>query len=359
MEFNKIIRERGDKSQVILSYKGEDGIWKQRSRTVPSNNERMIEDAVYQLRQEIENNGTEDLHANNLKTFEQFGAEFVKQMEIRKQYNTSLSYKAAINTFNPYLGFKPMSKITKKDVQAAVDQMNNLNASTIKAYLTRLKKVFKSAIEDEMLLAENPIRNIEYKGTESKRPRAAITKSELDMLLDRVDNLKHKLYLCIAGTCGLRGSEMLGLVWDVIDMENSQVEVKRQWKKLNDKNEYGFGKLKSKNSYRTVPIPPSTLELIKRYQRRTGGQGGDRVFDYGSVSGASAAMGYIFKHLGLELTVHELRHTYATILMANRIDPKTAAALMGHSVEEYLRIYSHYTSDMAEQAKIKINQIFN
>lgn len=54
--------------------------------------------------------------------------------------------------------------------------------------------------------------------------------------------------------------------------------------------------------------------------------------------------------LGLDISVHELRHTYATNLIANGVDFKTAAKFLGHSVEMTMAIYSHVTDDMIKRA---------
>lgn len=67
---------------------------------------------------------------------------------------------------------------------------------------------------------------------------------------------------------------------------------------------------------------------------------------------------YVYKKSGYNITVHDLRHTYATFLISNGIDFKTAAQLLGHSVEMTMKIYSHVNNDMLDSAKRKINNIF-
>lgn len=61
---------------------------------------------------------------------------------------------------------------------------------------------------------------------------------------------------------------------------------------------------------------------------------------------------------GFDISVHELRHTYATNLIANGIDFKTAAKFLGHDVKETLGTYSHVNDDMIKIATNIIEKIF-
>ena len=58
------------------------------------------------------------------------------------------------------------------------------------------------------------------------------------------------------------------------------------------------------------------------------------------------------------ITMHELRHTYITLLIANGVDFKTVAQIVGDEVEQIYKTYSHVTSDMMNRAAKIINNIF-
>ncbi|MCS4455170.1 tyrosine-type recombinase/integrase [Clostridium botulinum] len=47
--------------------------------------------------------------------------------------------------------------------------------------------------------------------------------------------------------------------------------------------------------------------------------------------------------------MHELRHTYATKLISNGVDFKTVAQLLGHTVEQTMKTYSHVNDDMMKK----------
>lgn len=61
--------------------------------------------------------------------------------------------------------------------------------------------------------------------------------------------------------------------------------------------------------------------------------------------------------LGLDASIHDLRHTYATTLLASGFDYKTVAELMGDNVQTIIKTYSHFTKDMFDSAKTRIDNI--
>ena len=59
--------------------------------------------------------------------------------------------------------------------------------------------------------------------------------------------------------------------------------------------------------------------------------------------------------MGYDISIHELRHTYTTNLIANGIDFKTAAMLIGDTVDMVMKVYSHVNKDMMNKARDIIN----
>ena len=74
----------------------------------------------------------------------------------------------------------------------------------------------------------------------------------------------------LAGKCGMRLGEINGIIDDgSIDLENGVVHVRRQWKQVEDGGKYELGTLKTKNSYRTVPLPTKYISEFKRIYLNT------------------------------------------------------------------------------------------
>ena len=197
-----------------------------------------------------------------------------------------------------------------------------------------------------------------YPDDKSSAKIKALQKWELEDLLCKIKNRRYKMIATIAGTCGLRIGEIIGLTWDCIDFENATMTVNKQWKEVK-KGKWDFGPVKRKNSNRTVPIPPRTLKELAKYKSNIPIHISNRIFYQNvSIKNLGQDMSNAFKEVGYNIKVHELRHTYATLLIANGVDFKTVAKLMGHDVEQTLKTYSHVTDEMMNKATNTLKTIF-
>lgn len=104
----------------------------------------------------------------------------------------------------------------------------------------------------------------------------------------------------------------------------------------------------------SIKIMSELLKFKNQYPQNING----RLFKQCSTLGMSRALLPIYKNLGFNISVHELRHTYATMLISNGIDFKTAAKLLGHDIEQTMKTYTHVTDDMISAASKIINNIF-
>ena len=159
------------------------------------------------------------------------------------------------------------------------------------------------------------------------------------------------------GTCGLRCGEALGLTWKDVDFKSNTLTVRQQWK-LYDKTHYGFGTLKTENSYRTIPLPPRTRDALQQYKKVWRFNADGRVVAYCGCGYANALFRDKLKGTKLKITPHDLRHTYATSLIRAGLDFKSVAKLLGHRVEVTMSTYSHVTKDMDEKSAKIINEIY-
>ncbi len=230
-------------------------------------------------------------------------------------------------------------------------------------------------MNEHNLITLLPTKNIKIAKIKKDTEKRALTKQEADKLLVDIAESKYYLVSLIALKCGLRIGEILGLTWDNIDIKNSVIRVTRQWKLISEKG-YGLGSLKNKNSNREVPIPIKVLHILKNKKdidcpenstaskvvpivnnNKRIKEENKRVFTFRNTTSVSICLNALLKRNGHNITVHELRHTYATNLIANGVDFKTAAMLLGHTVEQTMRTYSHVNSDMIKRATNIINDI--
>ncbi|MGJ0905884.1 tyrosine-type recombinase/integrase [Clostridium botulinum] len=136
------------------------------------------------------------------------------------------------------------------------------------------------------------------------------------------------------------------------------MSIKRQLKKLKKKKKYGLGSLKNKNAYRVVPFSDNVYTELKNFKNIYPLNFNDRLFKFTNTASMASRLSELYLKKGYDISVHELRHTYATTLIANGVDFKTVAKLMGHSVQQTIITYSHVTDEMMKKATETIRSIF-
>ncbi|NFG76236.1 site-specific integrase [Clostridium botulinum] len=176
-------------------------------------------------------------------------------------------------------------------------------------------------------------------------------------MLENISNPNHYLISLIALKTGARIGEILALTWNDIDFENNIIVINKQWN-LNKKGEYSFVDVKGVNSNRSIPIPYVLVTELKKYKNKNPINIDNRIFKYKNTASTSSNLIREYVRIGFNISVHELRHTYATNLIQNGIDFKTTAKLLGHTVEMTLNVYSHVTDDMMKRATKIINNYF-
>lgn len=362
MDYNVTYRKKDKGIQCIISYKDENEKWKQRSKQgfkTQKESKSWIDKVVGELKKQIELNEKIDPTLIDL-TFKGLMDKFITHKELHREHSTVLTIKIAHNKFT-HLNDMIVADISKADAQYCVDLMvkEELAISTIKANISRIRTAFNYAIEDIEIIEKNPLDKVTVpQDKKGEQKIKALTKTQLDNLFNRVEDPIFKVISMIAGTCGLRIGEIMGLTWEDVDFKSSTLRINKQWKLIKDWK-YGMGDVKRKNSNRTVPIPEKTLNELKVYKKIYPIHTTKRIF-YSRINNGSVGtdLSKIYRKLGYDITVHDLRHTYATHLLANGLDFKTVAQLMGHDVQETIKTYSHVTDDMIKKATSVIEKIF-
>lgn len=357
MDYNITYRQKDKGWQCIISYKNYLGKWKQKSKQ-GFKSKKEAKSYSIKIVESLKQNHKLNSEFEGI-TFQEFTSIYLEHISLHYEFSTLRNYKLSLKKFSN-LNSKELIKITPIDIQNCVDSMikSDLNSSTIINYLTRIKAIFNSAKNKYKIINENPVSNIEIKTKKKPTEKKALTESELKRLLALTKNIKYKVVFSLAGMCGLRFGEIQGLKWNKINFKDNTIIIDTQWKSLGN-GKCGFGPLKSSNSYRTIPLPPFVKNTLLEWKSIQIVDITNRVIVYKSYNGGNNAIlnDYIRK-LGFDITLHELRHTYATTLISKGIDFKTVAKLMGHDIEETMKIYSHVTDTMMENATKIINSMF-
>ncbi len=354
MEYNITYRQKDKGWQFIISYKDINGKWRQKSKQGFKTKKEAKPVAEKMLSDLKKNVKKQDNYLGKI-TFKSFSEMYLEHEKLYKESKTIESLITVIHRFEG-LNDQEICKITNLDIQKIIDNMTkeHLNNNTIRYYLKILNSIFLCAKLKYNLLDEVPSKYIKI-GKPIPTRKKALNDAEIQDLLLKFKDSKYYLVVYLAVNTGMRIGEILGLTWNDIDFNNCLISVNKQWKKLKD-NSWGLGSVKSKNSIRIIPISNSVTNELLKYKTIINID--NRVFNFKSKDTVLLRVNKLLKENGFNISLHELRHTYATKLIANGIDFKTAAKILGHSVEQTMKVYSHVNNDMLNKAHSIIENIF-
>ncbi len=178
----------------------------------------------------------------------------------------------------------------------------------------------------------------------TKEERAAVEKSK---------SKYRDLFVFIMYT-GLRKGEVAALKWEDVDFEKGVIAVDEAISFVKNK-----GNIKDTKSgrIRYVPILSKTKEILEKQPRMSEFVFYKQDHTHLSDSAFDWYLSTILNDTGLKFTLHQLRHTFCTILYYSGISLKEAQRIMGHaSVETTLKIYTHLDEQEEKGTAEKLNK---
>jgi integrase len=160
---------------------------------------------------------------------------------------------------------------------------------------------------------------------------------------------------------GLRESELLALTWDQIDMDARELRVVARYRKGET------GDPKSATSRRTVPIPDALVKLLRAWFMASPHKGGEALV-FGTAQGNHENHSNVLKRglrpalaeakIARNITLHDLRHTYASSLIRAGIDVLRVARMLGHASPDItLRVYGHLINQGRDDSAEKLQAL--
>jgi integrase len=164
---------------------------------------------------------------------------------------------------------------------------------------------------------------------------------------------------------GLRPQELIALMWENVDIDSKSIAVKHAVNRTREFDADGnvvskgvkLGKTKTPKSVRTIAMPDAVVDAINGWREYCRDNSIHSVFVFPNTktgemktySGLRSSLERFKKRHGLQnegISLYTFRHTYATILLEQRENPKIVANLMGHTrVSTTLDLYSHVVDD--------------
>jgi integrase len=231
---------------------------------------------------------------------------------------------------NPALGNEPIDEITRADVQELVDELaaGGLAAPTIETTINAIRAIYRHEIGRDRV-KNNPTRGVTLPSGGNRRERFA-TPTEAKALLAALSDEDRAVW-ATAFYAGLRRGELMALRDRAIDLKAGEIRVHAGWDP-----EEGEQETKGR-SRRTVPMIGELRTILAAHRLCTGHRGDDLVFGATAASpfcrkGLQRRADIAWKAVGLErITLHECRHTFASIAIAAGVNIGTVSAALGHA----------------------------
>ncbi len=269
--------------------------------------------------------------------------------------STFRSYESMCeNKIIPALGDIRLIKIHPGTIQSFISRISNgSKRKTANNFLVLLKTIFKYA-EIWGYNRINPTRFIK-KEKEDTREMDNLNPEEIQLLLNHSEEPYRTMFLTAIMT-GMRRGELFGLQWGDIDWNRNMISVKRGlfWlihdeKEAKDKARWRFVSPKSKRSIRSIDMSPTLSKALQIHRIKCPVSPFDLVFcnKNGNPIDPDNMVHREFHptlvRAGLrKIRFHDLRHTYASLLLAQNENLKFIQSQLGHaSIQTTIDRYSH------------------
>ena len=263
----------------------------------------------------------------------------IRWME-HKRYSESTitSYTESLRTFLSFCLPKPLQEITGKDLVCFVHEYiipNKFSYSLQNQTVNAAKLFFRDVIQTDL-----DVETFERPRTQHTLPNV-LSKEEVKAILTVSKNQKHRAMLSLIYACGLRRSELLNLQPMHVDSKRGLLLIKQS---------------KGKKD-RVVPISEKTIEMLRDYYKIyrpkvwlfEGEKAGEKYTEQSLQKILKKALQ--LANIQKPVTLHWLRHSYATHLLESGTDLRYIQELLGHSSSKTTEIYTHVSTKNIQQIK--------
>ena len=244
----------------------------------------------------------------------------------------------------PHIGDIPLDRLTQNDLQTFYGKIKKsgrlqyvdkfgagLSDRMVRAVHASCRAALERAVQDG-LITRNPAIGCKLPPKKA-REMEVLCKEELRrFLLQAKEDGFYEMFMLDLAT-GMRRGELLGLQWSDLNFRTGELHIQRQVYCLNGK--LTVNKPKTKNSDRTIILPKSVVGVLAEYRKTVDSRW---MFPSPIIEDQPRNPSTIYERMQTTLEragckkvrFHDLRHTFATMAIANGMDVKTLSATIGH-----------------------------
>ena len=361
------IEKRGKNSYRLVVFKGYDLYGKpmRHTKTVHCKNKSEAQTELAKFVTQVENGF---VVTGTVPTFAQFVEIWTRDYGLKELApSTYYRYKGMLESrILPYFGHYKLNKITpidimrfydllEKDTQIIRKKNNNgkktkkpLSQKTILEHHRLIRAMLHRAVYWQ-LITHNPAERVQPPKTQ-KPKRDCYDEEQTRILVDNLEKLtgndiKYRVAILLDIFTGARLGELVGLEWSDIDFNNGIININKSSQYLSQKGVFTKSP-KTESSIRDVAIPDFIVSLLQEYklwyeeQKAFCGEfwcESNRLFvqDNGKPIHPSTISKWFVKFIesiGLPaICFHGIRHTNASLLIAQQVDVATVSARLGHA----------------------------
>lgn len=266
----------------------------------------------------------------------------------------------------PTAGAVPLDRFSPQHVaELHALWSKKVSNATVRYNHAVLRSAFREAVEWQ-LVDRNPTHAVRPP-RRVRMPMQALTPAEARILCEGVRGDELEALYVLAVTTGMRLGELLGLQWRDVDLDlvaGPRVSVQRTLVRVSGR--WLFGEPKSERSRRGIALGERAGTALRAHSKRqkrqrlaSGSAWADRDLVFTGERGEPLFGSHVTERQlkpllrKLRLPVirfHDLRHTAATLLLTQGINPKVVSEMLGHgSVQLTLETYTHVLPDMQAQ----------
>ncbi len=275
----------------------------------------------------------------------------------------------------PDLGKIRLERLTPEHVQQLLNRKlaAGLSAQSVRHIRTILGIALKRAVKWN-LVGRNAAALTDGPKVE-RAPITPLSADEARRLLAAVSGHRLEAFYLIALALGLRRGEALGLSWDDLDQDARTMQISRALQRAEGKLQ--LLPLKTKSSHRTIRLPEVVVRALQRHkasqaqERLAAGadwKGATDNLIFATETGTRLEPRNVNRNFKLALKravlsdtkLHNLRHTAATLMLAEGVPAKVVQEILGHSkISTTLDVYSHTTPGLMNDAAIKMDAVLS
>ena len=298
--------------------------------------------------------GEENKPKNNI-LFSDYFKKWYETYKTNRTDVTLLQYKNTDYVIDKYLKGETLNNLTRAKLQQFINEYGKNHAKeTVQKHKGHIIACLKDAYHEGLIKQDVTYRlNLVYNQKTIKPIEEKFLEAEdARKLVDYCEkNITRGNFCILTGILsGARFGEVRALIDSDIDTKNHTISINKAVDRLTGKDK----ETKNKQSTRIITMPDRWFQIYKNYKHD-----GKRLFDISS-NAVNKDMRYIAKKIDIKpVTYHALRHTHASILLANNVSMQYVSERLGHanlSITE--KVYSHLLENKRKEEDKKAMDIF-